>query len=229
MTARRDFRTAIDIGGLFATKLRHTGLTTPQGFDPLLPASYQGLIASVAAWRTDREFEFDPAAHQVLRFFGVRYFMTSEIGPRWKTLKADSSYTLLQPPTSFFKVFELRNPEPPYGWTTPTVGKVETLRWSPEHRSFAVHSDGGGTFRLAEQYYPGWTVRIDGVEATIDPCHQALQCVAVPAGSHQVEFDFRSRSLRAGAVVSATFLLACAFLAGMALVRAAKAQPADLH
>lgn len=207
ITSRPDFRSAIDEGGPFTTDLRHGGITTPQGFDPLLPANYRRLIESLTTFRTDREFEFDPSDEDTLRLFGVRYFITIESSPRFPQLQASSSYKLLESSDSHFEVFELVDAQPAYGWEPITVGDVHSDGWSPERRRFTVNSESGGTFRLSEQYFPGWSALIDGSPVKIELCHTALQCVSVPPGVHEIEFRYRSRPLRIGAIIS---LLSCA-------------------
>ena len=76
--------------------------------------------------------------------------------------------------------------------------------WSPEQRRFQVHNtrQEHATFRLTEQYYPGWTATIDGNPARIERCQQAFQCLQIPPGSPIVEFRYWPRSLGAGAAAS---------------------------
>jgi uncharacterized membrane protein YfhO len=70
-----------------------------------------------------------------------------------------------------------------------------------------VRSESGGVFRLSEQNLPGWQATVDGRETPIERCHDALQCVAVTMGDHNVEFRYRSRWLIPGALVSLFSLL----------------------
>jgi uncharacterized membrane protein YfhO len=79
---------------------------------------------------------------------------------------------------------------------------VVVAAWQPERRSFRVRSDAGGAFRLTEQFYPGWTATIDGALTSIARCHEAFQCVIMPAGEHRVEFRYRSRTLLIGLAIS---------------------------
>ena len=190
VAANPAYRVAIDVGSLFPTKLRHLGLTTPQGFDPFLPAQYKQLVESEAPLRTDREFEISHEKHDVLRLFGVRYYISSEYGPRLEALNLDPAYSLLQPATSYFKIFELRDARPQFGWEKPFGGEIRVTQWTPERRGFNVHSPTGGVFRLAEQFYPGWFAYVDGKPANIERCHHAFQCVSVPTGEHRIEFTY---------------------------------------
>lgn len=75
---------------------------------------------------------------------------------------------------------------------------------------------------LADAYYPGWRVRIDGVPAEIFPVYYIFRGVVLPEGSHTVEFSYFPTSLRAGLVVSGLALLAGLVLA----LRGPRAKPA---
>lgn len=208
MRAQPEYRSAISAGGLYPTKLRHMSLTTPQGFDPLLPTAYRHLVESVAKWHSDREFEFDLARPEVLRLFGVRFVITSEYSPRWAALKADANYRMLEPRTSYFKVFELQGAVPPYGWEA-GMGEARATRWEAELREFDVRTEHGGVFRLSEQHFPGWWARLDGTKIPVQRCREALQCVSVPVGEHRLEFEFASQSVQTGMWLSLITIAGC--------------------
>jgi len=59
---------------------------------------------------------------------------------------------------------------------------------------------------LSDTYYPGWEARVDGEPVEIRPANITFRCVSVPAGNHQVTFEYRPASLRIGAVCSAVGL-----------------------
>jgi hypothetical protein len=67
--------------------------------------------------------------------------------------------------------------------------------------------DRPGYLVLADQYYPGWRVTVDGRPAELLRVDYMLRGVSLPAGSHEVVFSFRPRSLRFGALLSAAGLL----------------------
>lgn len=205
-----EYRLALDEGGPMPAFLRHTGLATPQGFDPLLPKHYRTLIERHAKFRTDREFELESTSYEAFRLLGVRYYITAEQAPQYKTLSSDARYRLLEPSESYFKTYELLDAQPAFGLEG--KGTAQNVAWTPERRAFEVASEAGGRFRLSEQFYPGWRASVDGSEVAVERCHDAFQCIAVPAGSHRVEFVFRSDSLRSGAAGSA----ACWLLLGLA-------------
>ncbi|MCS6885305.1 MAG: YfhO family protein [Acidobacteriota bacterium] len=61
---------------------------------------------------------------------------------------------------------------------------------------------------LTDTWYPGWEVRIDGQKAELLRANVALRAVAVPAGSHTIEFVFRPQTLRRGAITAIIVSLA---------------------
>ena len=203
-------RIALDITAPFPLELRHYGLTTPQGFDPLLTTNYQKLMTTLEHPRSNLEFDMDPANKDALVLLGVRYFVTSEGGPLYARLLSDPGFRLLPPASSYYRTFEFTKARPPYGWISPRgEGKAQCIHWEPEVREFVVDSENGGRFTLAEQFYPGWQATIDGSPAVIQRWSEAFQAVTVPPGEHRVEFRYRSLPVRIGACVS---LLALALL-----------------
>lgn len=82
--------------------------------------------------------------------------------------------------------------------------------------------DAPGALVLADAWYPGWQVTIDGRPAPLLRANYLFRAVLLPAGQHRVQFEYRPASLRTGAGVSlaaAVFLLAVAILGRRALHR----------
>ena len=218
LRAHTKFRTAIDSNNPFPTDMKHFGLPTPQGFDPLFPAQYRKLFTiSWGTWLID----IDPANKPLLRLLGVRYFISTEGEPHYARLAGDPEFRLLQPSDSYFKVFELANATPPFHWERDEPGQaVQALTLLAARREFLVRSIGGGRFALAEQFFPGWNAEVDGRPAKIDRWSGAFQSIFVPPGDHRVEFRFRSRGLRIGAWISLASLFAA-----LALYRLSNRRP----
>jgi hypothetical protein len=70
-----------------------------------------------------------------------------------------------------------------------------------------------GLVVLADAYYPGWRVTVDGVRATIFPTNHLFRGVPVSAGPHRVRFEYRPTSVGAGAIASALGWLGIALVA----------------
>jgi hypothetical protein len=78
-----------------------------------------------------------------------------------------------------------------------------------------VETPAAGILRLADMWYPDWTVKVDGKPAEMLRADHALRAVAVPAGRHRVEFRYASPSVRQGLLLSiACAVVALALLAG---------------
>jgi uncharacterized membrane protein YfhO len=65
---------------------------------------------------------------------------------------------------------------------------------------------------LSEIDYPGWEVEVDGIPASLETHEGLLRAVQLSPGEHQVEFTFRSGSLRAGALITLLGLIILASL-----------------
>jgi hypothetical protein len=64
-----------------------------------------------------------------------------------------------------------------------------------------------GLMVLTDAYYPGWTARVNGRDATIHPTDVAFRGVEVPAGRSRVVFEYRPASLHTGLGLAAVGLL----------------------
>jgi hypothetical protein len=72
-----------------------------------------------------------------------------------------------------------------------------------------------GYLVLADQHYPGWTVRVDGAPAPLLRVNYALKGVLLGPGTHAVVFEFRPAAFRAGMALTlaAALLLAAGMVA----------------
>jgi hypothetical protein len=190
-------------------ELRHYGLQSPQGFDPLVTMNYQKLMTATEHIQSPSEIDVDPANKTALRLLGVRYLLTSDGAPIYAHVLSDPDFRLLQPATSFYKVFEFTKARPPYGWVSDAGwSDVRRTRWDPEARDFVVRSETGGRFELDEQFYPGWRATVDGSAVPIERWSEAFQSIQVPPGEHRLAFQFRSSGLRIGALISLLAIIA---------------------
>jgi hypothetical protein len=208
-----EYRIVLDADDPPPMELRHHGLTTPQGGDPLVPQQYNAIL------RPEGEYygflRIDPANTPLLQLLAVRYFLTTEGQSMYPKLKGNPQFRQLEPTAGYFKVFEFLGFQPAYRWENP--GPTDAIRktaWSPDRREFAAESEKGGQFEFVEQFYPGWQAWIDGKGVPVVLWNKAFQSIQVPAGKHRVEFAFRSATLRIGAGVS--LLAWLTLLAGLA-------------
>jgi hypothetical protein len=139
-----EFRMASDDYGPDPVKLRHAGLSSPQGFDPFLTARYHTLAEQLGHFTSNRVFNLDPDNTDGLHLLGVRYFGTAEGAPLYKRLLSDPKYRLMLPADSYYKIFELTGAEPSFGWDKHDPAQsAEKIVWEPEKRAIHVQSRGG--------------------------------------------------------------------------------------
>lgn len=80
-----------------------------------------------------------------------------------------------------------------------------------DRESIRVDS-GGGILLRSETYDPHWRAEIDGRPTRVIPADFAFQAVAVPAGTHDVEFFYADRATTAAMVLSLLAVWAAALL-----------------
>ncbi len=102
---------------------------------------------------------------------------------------------------------------------TVLLGEAPPLETCPGENSVQIRSRGSNRVRLqatlpcrgmvvlADSYYPGWQVTVDGQPARIWEAYGVLRGVVVPAGSHAIEFHFRPASVYIGLGLFAAGLL----------------------
>ncbi|NOK12625.1 YfhO family protein [Corallococcus exercitus] len=93
------------------------------------------------------------------------------------------------------------------------LGPVRMLPGTPEHLTVEVESPSAAVLVVNDAFQPGWRATLDGQAVPILPANVAVRAVAVPAGKHVVELNYRTPGLTAGLVVGAAawlgLFLAC--------------------
>ncbi len=87
----------------------------------------------------------------------------------------------------------------------------ETVRYvavEPQRVELEVTMARPGLVILADVFYPGWTLEIDGHEAPIFRANRAMRGAAVKEGPHRLIYTYRPRSFRLGLLGSGVGLLA---------------------
>jgi hypothetical protein len=74
--------------------------------------------------------------------------------------------------------------------------------YSPSSSEIEADSLASGLLILADMYYPGWNVYIDGVRQPMYATNSTMRGVTVPAGQHLVEFKYEPPSFRIGLYIS---------------------------
>ena len=95
------------------------------------------------------------------------------------------------------------------------TGQVEILEETSRYLKIRTLADEAGYLVLADQFSPGWEARLDGSEVPVLRADFLFRGVRVPAGEHQVEFDYRPLPARIGLALSLTALAILAGLFGL--------------
>jgi hypothetical protein len=212
LEANRHYRVASDqAGGPKSVDYRMWGLATPQGLDPLLTRRYQETVERWTKFRNNREFEIDFRNADMMQSLGIRYVVTHQGATSAAFVEGSPDYRPLAPGTSYYRVYEYLHARPSYRWNH-SDDTATPVGWLRDRRVFQLHSAQGGSFELVEQSYPGWSATIDGQPTLIQPAHAVFQSVLVPPGDHVVVFQYRSRWLVSGVVISLAALLALLYI-----------------
>jgi hypothetical protein len=83
-----------------------------------------------------------------------------------------------------------------------TTSKVSDITSSNDAVAMQVALDGDALLVLAEQYFPGWHVEVDGARRDLLRVDSILRGVALSAGSHRVVFSYSPTSLSTGFVLA---------------------------
>jgi hypothetical protein len=87
---------------------------------------------------------------------------------------------------------------------------VQVREYTPNR--LVMRANGPGLLVSSEIAYPGWEVEVDGIPASLETYEDLLRAVQLSPGEHEVEFTFRSGSLRAGALITLLGLIILASL-----------------
>jgi Bacterial membrane protein YfhO len=110
---------------------------------------------------------------------------------------------------------ERRLPRLPVGSGPPAAaaipsseGSARITRYTADEVSIETDSATPSELVLSDTYYPGWHATVDGRPVPVDRVDYMLRGVALPPGSHRVEFTYDPSSFRVGWIVSAVAILA---------------------
>ena len=80
-------------------------------------------------------------------------------------------------------------------------------RRGPQRVELDVSLETPGVVVLADIYYPGWTLTIDGQPAPIYRANRMMRGAGVPSGKHHLVYTYRPASFRVGGVITIASLL----------------------
>jgi hypothetical protein len=79
---------------------------------------------------------------------------------------------------------------------------VVVVKYEPQRVELRASLDRPGLVILADTYYPGWRLTIDGQPAPIFRANRMMRGAAVPAGEHTLVYTYDPDSVRIGVIVS---------------------------
>ena len=92
------------------------------------------------------------------------------------------------------------------------TGKVDIIQLEDTEIVFQTQSKSDSFLVTSDIYYPGWRATIDGQPTRIYRADYVLRGVSLPAGSHQVRFEFHPESFYIGVTVTILSFLVLIFL-----------------
>jgi uncharacterized membrane protein YfhO len=95
---------------------------------------------------------------------------------------------------------------PPLAPATAAEARPVWTAREPDRLALDVAPAGAGLLVLSEIWHPYWSARVDGQPAEVLQVDVALRGIAVPAGNHSVELEFRDPNVAYGAWGSAAGL-----------------------
>jgi hypothetical protein len=79
-------------------------------------------------------------------------------------------------------------------------GEVTVVTWEPEHRVMQVELNDDDRLLIRTFNFPGWTATVDGKPAEIITAEELGDMeIALPAGKHEVQLDYRNTPTRRAA------------------------------
>jgi uncharacterized membrane protein YfhO len=84
-----------------------------------------------------------------------------------------------------------------------STAEIKLLENKNDYIKYSFHADKNQFAVFSEIYYPlGWTASIDGKDAEIVRVNYLLRGLSVPAGKHDITFEFKPASVALGAKIS---------------------------
>lgn len=106
-------------------------------------------------------------------------------------------------------------------YTLDSIASVQLIQNKPNHLIYKSSNTNDGLVVFSENYYPkGWNVLLDGRSVEMIEVNYTLRGLAVPSGSHTIEFKFEPEVVKKGSLISLVstilgllFIIGCFFIA----------------
>ncbi len=104
----------------------------------------------------------------------------------------------------------------------PAPSSISARVQRPNHSRIVVDlsapAQDGNMLIVSENFFPGWTARIDGKPAAAERADYSLIGVPLPAGARKIELEFTSAASSTGMAITVVALLLSVLLIGVGLV-----------
>ncbi len=102
----------------------------------------------------------------------------------------------------------------------PLASEAVTVRYpSPQQAVLEANLESPGLIVLADIYYPGWELKIDGAPARIYSVNGIMRGAVVGKGPHQLVYTYVPRSFHLGAILSIVGLVALFITSALCFAR----------
>jgi hypothetical protein len=81
------------------------------------------------------------------------------------------------------------------------------VKYEPNRLTIETNASMPTVLVVSEVFYPGWEATVDGQRARILLTDYLLRGVALPAGAHKIEMNYRAPAARNGAIITVLTLL----------------------
>jgi hypothetical protein len=148
-----------------------------------------------------------------------RIYMTGQT--RWQPDRKESVRWLVAHAAAAADCTLVNSPAPPPSAPRNPVFQLKSIEIQPNRVLASVSQDGDGMLVLTDAWWPGWRVRVDGLEQTLYCVNGGLhRGVWLQSGDHQVEFFYWPASLARGLLISLSAALGLGLWLGYAKFRA---------
>ena len=200
--AHPEYRILLDPSAPMPAELRHHALSSPQGFDPFVAQRYLNFVKKPGSPRRyGSRVRLRPQQSTRTRCASRPLCNHNPQRPElFRHLEANPAFKLLETRRLLFSRLRISKlltaVHRPRDLARRGLRKPAELAKQP-HRTDTE-------FVLKEQFFPGWTAKLDGTPIPIQLWRGAFQSVQIPAGNHKLDLHYESQALKIGAWVSAT-------------------------
>jgi hypothetical protein len=93
-----------------------------------------------------------------------------------------------------------------------SAADITLISENPGEATINVNSPVDGWVMMADVWYPGWKVRVDNVVVESYRADYLFRAAAVPAGEHEISWEYKPASYLAGAVISILAVMMLVFV-----------------